>query len=126
MPKGSDIFRNHLLDFADRLSSVEVDDNRIEEYLDAMNERLGDLSRDELLRKIVSLQFEDMIDYYRDVPDMHTAGDVKNGEKRGKRSEASGKGGSGSRSSSHGGRRSGRGGQVNRNGSGRYGVEEGY
>lgn len=73
MPGGNDIFRRHLMDFAERLGETEVDRTQIEPHLAEMKELLGDLSRDELLEKIVSLRFEDMIGYYRNLPELKAA-----------------------------------------------------
>ncbi len=70
IPEGDDIFRRQLLDFAETLSTTESRDAQLEAHIAALNERLGDMSREALLRKIVSLQFSEMFGYYQDLPDM--------------------------------------------------------
>src|SRR6056297_4315949 len=70
IPGEEDIFQRQLVDFADRLISTEVNEEQIAPYFVALQNQLADLSRDELLQKIVSLQFEKMLGYYDDMPDL--------------------------------------------------------
>ena len=70
IPGEEDIFQRQLVDFADRLISTEVNEEQIAPYFVALQNQLADLSRDELLQKIVSMQFEKMLGYYDDMPDL--------------------------------------------------------
>ncbi len=70
VPGEEDIFQRQLVDFADRLISTEVNEEQIAPYFVALQNQLADLSRDELLQKIVSMQFEKMLGYYDDIPDL--------------------------------------------------------
>ncbi|MFP4179835.1 MAG: DEAD/DEAH box helicase [Spirochaetaceae bacterium] len=82
IPKGDDIFRRRLVDFTERLSSTEVNEVQIKTHLDALKEQIGDMSRDELLQKIVSMQFEQMMEYYHGLPDMKSPEAAKRGGER--------------------------------------------
>ncbi len=70
IPGEEDIFKRQLLDFAERLKLTEVNEEQIAPYLAALQEELADVSHEELLQKIVSLQFEKMLGYYDDMPDL--------------------------------------------------------
>ncbi len=70
IPGEEDIFQRQLLDFAEKLKSTEVNEEQIAPYFAALQTQLADLNRDELLQKIVSLQFEKMLGYYDDMPDL--------------------------------------------------------
>ncbi len=70
VPEGKEIFQRHLYDFADKLLRSDSREADLEELVAGLDERLGDLSREELLRKIVSMQFEEIFSYYRDLPGM--------------------------------------------------------
>lgn len=124
LPKGDDIFRNQLLDFAKRLAHTEVNEEQISNYLEDLRGVLGELDRDELLNKIISLQFEQMLEYYHDLPEMTPVHESRNS----KSDRSSRRSGSGyTRGDRSGGRNGGRSQSRNRPGRSRNGgVEEGY
>jgi ATP-dependent RNA helicase DeaD len=70
MPGGEDIFQRQLMEFADRLAATEVNESQLAPYSAAMQEKFEDLSREELIQKMVAMQFDKMIDYYHGLPDM--------------------------------------------------------
>jgi ATP-dependent RNA helicase DeaD len=72
LPGGQDIFRRRLTDFAERLAATEVNEAQLAPYASELEEQLQSLGREDLIRKIVSMQFDRMIDYYRDLPDLNT------------------------------------------------------
>jgi len=70
VPKGEDIFERQLLDFAEKLVSTEAQEEQIQHYFEQFSQAFDGLDRDEILKKIVALQFEKLLEYYRDLPDM--------------------------------------------------------
>lgn len=105
IPGEEDIFKRQLLDFAERLKETEVNQEQIAPYLAALQEELADVSHEELLQKIVSLQFEKMLGYYDDMPDL-TPIHEKEFSKKDRRSDRGGQRG-GKYSGSRGGRSEG-------------------
>jgi len=70
IPGGEEIFQRQLSDFAERLASTQVDAKQLENFMPAVREFLGGLDLENLLQKIVAMQFSQMLDYYRGLPDM--------------------------------------------------------
>ncbi len=70
LPGGEDIFQRQLMEFTDRLAATEVNESQLAPYSAAMQKKLEDLSREELIQKMVAMQFDKMIDYYHGLPDM--------------------------------------------------------
>jgi ATP-dependent RNA helicase DeaD len=85
VPKGGEIVRRRLLDFADTLAGLEVSDPQIASHVEEMEDQLADLDRKELLQKICLHQFEQLFDYYRDAADPHPPAKPDSGRKSGGR-----------------------------------------
>jgi len=68
VPTPEHIIEKQLYNLADRLEKVEVDDEEIAKYIPGVSRKLGWLSEDDLLKRIVSLEFNRLLDYYKDAP----------------------------------------------------------
>lgn len=92
IPGGKEICEKQLLHLTDRLHKVKVNEADVEQFLPSVLEKLEDLSREEIIKQFVSLEFNRFLDYYRDAPDLNVK-ERKNerGEKRGDVDWASGK-----------------------------------
>jgi ATP-dependent RNA helicase DeaD len=64
VPKASEICEKQLFNWVDKLESVTTGHNEIEKFLPSIKERLGNLDREELLRRVVSLEFEKFLSDY--------------------------------------------------------------
>jgi ATP-dependent RNA helicase DeaD len=80
IPSGIEICEIQLLHLANKIKDTEVD-HEIDNYLPAINEVLDGLSKEELIKKMVSVEFNRFINYYKKKRDL-------SGEK-GERSERS-------------------------------------
>lgn len=80
IPSGIEICEIQLLHLANKIKDTEVD-HEIDSYLPAINEVLDGLSKEELIKKMVSVEFNRFINYYKKKRDL-------SGE-RGERSERS-------------------------------------
>lgn len=69
VPSGSEICETQLIHLASKINNAEVD-KEIDQYLPAVNEVLADLSKEDLIKKIVSLEFNRFISYYRKSRDL--------------------------------------------------------
>lgn len=68
VPTPRHIIEKQLYNLADRLERVEVDDEEIAKYLAGISRKLGWLTAEDLLKRVISLEFNRLLDYYRDAP----------------------------------------------------------
>ena len=64
IPSGIEICEIQLLHLANKIKDVEVD-HEIDNYLPAINSVLEDLTKEELIKKMVSVEFNRFINYYK-------------------------------------------------------------
>ncbi len=68
VPTPDHIIEKQLYNLADRLERVEVDEEAINKYMPGVQRKLDWLTEDDLLKRILSLEFNRLLDYYRDAP----------------------------------------------------------
>lgn len=68
VPTPPHIIEKQLYNLADRLERVKVDDDEIAKYLPGVSRKLGWLSQEDLLKRVVSLEFNRLLEYYKDAP----------------------------------------------------------
>jgi len=71
VPDGVEVCEQQLLSMIKRIKKVEVNQAGIQKYLGSVAEELKDIGRDELIKRIVSLEFNRFLDYYRDAKDLN-------------------------------------------------------
>lgn len=71
VPKGRDITEVRLFDVIKKLKAVEVDEENIAEFMPAIHENLGDLDKEDLVKRIVSVEFNRLLAYYKNAPDLN-------------------------------------------------------
>lgn len=69
IPSGIEICEIQLLHLANKIKDVSVD-HEIDNYLPAINEVLKDLTKEELIKKMVSVEFNRFINYYKKKRDL--------------------------------------------------------
>lgn len=91
VPSPDHIIEKQIYNLADRIERVEVDDVQIQKFLPGVKKKLEWLSEEDLLKRVLSLEFNRLLDYYRDMPDIDLNADDKKerGDRkgRGERSE---------------------------------------
>lgn len=80
--------RNSSITFADRLEKVEVDEAEIGKYMPGVSRKLSWLSEEDLLKRVLSLEFNRLLEYYKDQPNIDLI-DEKPKKERPKRGEKS-------------------------------------
>ena len=65
VPTTERIIEKQLFGLADRLEKVEVKDEEIEQYLEPVLKKLGWLSAEDLVKRVVSLEFNRMLEFYK-------------------------------------------------------------
>ncbi len=68
VPTPQHIIEKQLYNLADRLERVEVNDDEIMHYLPGINRKLSWLSQEDLLKRVISLEFNRLLEYYKDAP----------------------------------------------------------
>lgn len=69
IPSGIEICEIQLLHLANKIKDTEVD-HEIDNYLPAINDVLSDLSKEELIKKMVSVEFNRFLSYYKKKRDL--------------------------------------------------------
>ncbi|HEX9981128.1 MAG TPA: DEAD/DEAH box helicase [Flavobacterium sp.] len=69
IPSGIEICEIQLLHLASKIKDVEID-HEIDNYLPAIYELMKDLSKEELIKKMVSVEFNRFINYYKKTKDL--------------------------------------------------------
>lgn len=82
VPTGKEICEKQLLNLVDRMQKIEVDHKEIDKFLPVVAEKLEWLSRDELIKHIVSLEFNRLLDYYKDAKDLNPPEEDRSRRKR--------------------------------------------
>lgn len=68
VPTPEQIIEKQLYSLADRIEKVQVNESEMERYLPGVIKKLGWLSADDLIRRVLSLEFQRLLDYYKDAP----------------------------------------------------------
>ena len=68
VPTPEHIIEKQLYNLADRLERVEVNDQEIDKYFLGVSRKLSWLSSDDLLKRVLSLELNRLLDYYKDAP----------------------------------------------------------
>lgn len=71
VPNGVDVCEKQLFNLVHKLHDVEVRDAEIESYLPAIYDELKDLSKEELIKRFISEEFNRFHEYYQDAPDLN-------------------------------------------------------
>ena len=71
IPSGPEICQKQLLSLMHRVHEVKVNEDEIGEFLPAVFEEFQDLSREDLIKRFASIEFNRFLDYYRNAPDLN-------------------------------------------------------
>lgn len=88
VPKPTQIIDKQLYNLADRLEKVKVDEEEIDKYLPGIKKKLDWLSGVDLLKRVLSLEFNRLLDYYKDAPVLDIPVSEKKGKKKGGEKES--------------------------------------
>ena len=77
VPTPKHIIEKQLYNLADRLERVDVNEAEIGKYFHGVSRKLCWLSGDDLLKRVLSLEFNRLLDYYKDAPEIDYVEDRK-------------------------------------------------
>ena len=70
VPTPDHIIEKQLYNLADRLERVEVNETEIAKYLPGVQKKLEWLSEEDLIKRVLSLEFNRLLAYYQNMPDI--------------------------------------------------------
>jgi ATP-dependent RNA helicase DeaD len=83
VPKGAEVCGVRMMDMVEKLRATEVNEKQIEKYLPEVYEKLADLGWQDLIKHFVSMEFNQILEYYEQAGDINaTAGRSKNNNNR--------------------------------------------
>ncbi len=68
VPTPQHIIEKQLYNLADRIERVDVDEEEINKYFHGVSRKLGWLSTEDILKRVLSLEFNRLLEYYKDAP----------------------------------------------------------
>jgi ATP-dependent RNA helicase DeaD len=71
IPNGVEVCEKQLFHLVKKLHDVEVKDEEIEKYLPVVYEQLKDLSKEEIIKRFISEEFNRFHSYYENAPDLN-------------------------------------------------------
>src|SRR5690606_3510576 len=76
-----------------KVNDVDVSNSQIDPYLPKIMESLGEMSKEDIIKRFASLEFNRFLDYYQNAPDLNVdASEARGGFDRGGRAERSDRG----------------------------------
>ena len=70
VPTPEHIIEKQLYNLADRIERVQVDDETIAKFIPGVRKKLEWLTEEDLLKRVLSLEFNRLLNYYRNMPDI--------------------------------------------------------
>lgn len=71
VPTGFEVCERQLFHLVKKVHNVEVNEAEIADYLPAIYDELKDLSKEELIKRFISEEFNRFLNYYRNAPDLN-------------------------------------------------------
>lgn len=71
VPGGAEICERQLLTLIQKIKEVEIDEEGIDRFMDAVHLDLAGFDREELIKRVVSLEFNRFLEQYRDARDLN-------------------------------------------------------
>ncbi|MVZ60829.1 DEAD/DEAH box helicase [Sphingobacterium humi] len=71
VPQGTEVCEKQLFAMVDKVHNVEVQEEQINAFLPQILESLQDLTKEEVVKRFASLEFNRFLDYYKEAPDLN-------------------------------------------------------
>ncbi|MEI6062599.1 MAG: DEAD/DEAH box helicase, partial [Bacteroidota bacterium] len=84
IPLGRQVCEKQLYHLIDRMENVNVIEDEINDFLPVIYKKLDAMSKEEIIKRFVSIEFNSFLEYYRDAKDLN----VDESRERGDRSES--------------------------------------
>lgn len=87
IPSGKQICEKQLFSFVNKLEKVKVNEDEIQDILPSIYRKLDWLDKEDVIKRLISLEFNRLIDYYQEAGDIESPDERKKGEKGERRRE---------------------------------------
>ena len=87
MPTGEQICEKQLFNLVDQIEKVKVNEEEIANLMPSIYRKLEWLDKEDIIKRVVSLEFNRMIDYYKEAEDIEVVDEKGRKEQRGKRAK---------------------------------------
>jgi ATP-dependent RNA helicase DeaD len=74
IPSGEEVCQKQILALMAKVRDVNVNEEEIAAFLPAVEAQLADLSKEDLIKRFASIEFNRFLDYYRNAPDLNVEG----------------------------------------------------
>jgi ATP-dependent RNA helicase DeaD len=71
VPNGFDVCEKQLFSIIHKVHNVTVNESQIEQYIPRIMDEFADLSKEDLIKRFASLEFNRFLDYYKNAPDLN-------------------------------------------------------
>jgi len=95
IPTGFDVCEKQLFGLVHKVHNVEVNDSQIDQYILRIMAEFEELSKEDIIKRFASLEFNRFLDYYKNAPDLNASADesrLREGGERGERAPRNGNG----------------------------------
>ncbi len=91
LPSGKEICEQQLIKVIDEIEKVKVNEEEIESFLPGIYRKLEWLSKEDLVKRVVSMEFNRFLEYYKNAPEIEEpkAGGDKRGDSKDRKSRGS-------------------------------------
>lgn len=89
VPTGFDVCEKQLFSLVHRVHNVEVNDAQIDQYLPRIYAEFTDMSKEDVIKRFASLEFNSFLEYYKKAPDLNAKADDSTRAERGNMRESS-------------------------------------
>jgi len=72
VPSGKEVCRKQFFHFMDKLMSADVSNGDYETYMPDLQEKFKDITKEEILQRVASLEFDHFLKYYENAQDLNT------------------------------------------------------
>ena len=71
IPTGFDVVEKQLFALVHKVHNVEVNEQQIEQYIPRIMDEFQDMSKEDIIKRFASLEFNRFLDYYKNAPDLN-------------------------------------------------------
>ena len=82
IPSGKQICEKQLFYFVDQLEKVKVNEDEIQDIMPSIYRKLDWLDKEDIIKRLISLEFNRLIDYYQDAEEITSPEEKKKGERK--------------------------------------------
>ncbi|TAF47229.1 MAG: DEAD/DEAH box helicase [Sphingobacteriales bacterium] len=75
IPSGFDVVEKQLFGLVHKVHNVEVNDKQIDQYIPRIMDEFADMSKEDIIKRFASLEFNRFLDYYKNAPDLNATAD---------------------------------------------------